>query len=398
MRIKFFTLRNYRDTIRFAGIARAVSIFSALSLLCGDASAQEYRSVHDGVEHAQMTHMIANEPVKVNLLRLDLTKVRLDVKLGMDMIVGTETTSSIAARHGAVAAINSGFFRLDSSIFAGDPAGLLMTDGALLSESVNGRAVIMINNRPNVTEVDLDRADVSHALMVRGREIAVGTNRELKADDAVLFTQEFGRSTLSRAGSVEFLIQNGRVRRIFSGGSNPIPQTGYIVSASGSRLADIRALLTIGTRATITVKHSSPVTTVPTTAFGRAEDITNGVSFLVRGGRAELTWEAERSVRSFAENRHPRTAVAKMRDGKLLMITADGRQPNVSVGMTLQELADFLVSLGAVDAINLDGGGSTAMVLDGKLVSRPSDPNGERKVGDAIIVTLRKPAAAVTRN
>ena len=72
------------------------------------------------------------------------------------------------------------------------------------------------------------------------------------------------------------------------------------------------------------------------------------------------------------------------------MVTVDGRQPGVSVGMNLYELADYLLSIGAVDAMNLDGGGSTTMFLDGKVVNTPSDKEGERKVGDAILVTLRK--------
>lgn len=57
--------------------------------------------------------------------------------------------------------------------------------------------------------------------------------------------------------------------------------------------------------------------------------------------------------------------------------------------MSLQGLAEYLLSIGAVDAINLDGGGSTTMVLDGKVVNKPSDKEGERKIGDAIVVTLR---------
>ena len=86
-----------------------------------------------------------------------------------------------------------------------------------------------------------------------------------------------------------------------------------------------------------------------------------------------------------------------MNDGKFLMITVDGREPGVSVGMTLQELAEYLLNLGAVDAMNLDGGGSTTMVLDGKVVNKPSDPTGERKIGDAIVVTLRKTARPASR-
>ena len=71
------------------------------------------------------------------------------------------------------------------------------------------------------------------------------------------------------------------------------------------------------------------------------------------------------------------------------MITVDGRSES-SGGISLYELAAYLLELEAVDAMNLDGGGSTTMFLDGKVVNHPSDKEGERKVGDAVLVTLRK--------
>ena len=96
---------------------------------------------------------------------------------------------------------------------------------------------------------------------------------------------------------------------------------------------------------------------------------------LIKAGKIDITWQQETASKSFAEMRHPRTAVAKLKDGKFLMITVDGRQPGVSVGMNLRELAEYLHSLGATDAMNLDGGGSTTMYVDGKLVNSPSDFN-----------------------
>ena len=118
------------------------------------------------------------------------------------------------------------------------------------------------------------------------------------------------------------------------------------------------------------------------------EDITNGVPQLIKNGKINITWQEEKSSKSFVETRHPRTAVAKLKDGKFLMITVDGRTES-SGGIGLQDLAECLLSLGATDAMNLDGGGSTTMFVDGKVVNHPSDKEGERKVSDAILVTPR---------
>ena len=74
----------------------------------------------------------------------------------------------------------------------------------------------------------------------------------------------------------------------------------------------------------------------------------------------------------------------------MLVATVDGRQPGVSAGMSLPELADLLLEFGGSEAINLDGGGSTTMVVNGKLVNNPSDQTGERPVSDAILMLPRR--------
>jgi hypothetical protein len=100
----------------------------------------------------------------------------------------------------------------------------------------------------------------------------------------------------------------------------------------------------------------------------------------VRIGDLEVT---ERP--SFAAERHPRTAVGFDEDEPLLwLVVVDGRQPGYSVGMSLPELAGLFESLGVEDAVNLDGGGSTVMVLRGEAVSSPSDAEGERPVANAL--------------
>jgi hypothetical protein len=103
--------------------------------------------------------------------------------------------------------------------------------------------------------------------------------------------------------------------------------------------------------------------------------------------------QVDSGAASFSTSRHPRTAAGIASGGRrLLLVTVDGRQKPYSDGMTLRELAHLMLALGARDAINLDGGGSTAMVLKSPatrrlaVVNRPSDASGERAVGNALAV------------
>jgi len=106
---------------------------------------------------------------------------------------------------------------------------------------------------------------------------------------------------------------------------------------------------------------------------------------LARGGRVGDLLVTENP--SFAAARHPRTAVGfDPARGILWLVGVDGRQPGYSDGMTLPELAGLFEALGVTEAVNLDGGGSTVMVLKGIPVSRPSDAEGERPVVNALAV------------
>jgi exopolysaccharide biosynthesis protein len=386
-------------------------MFIVLCVLCGSLCAQDFKTVHDGVEYAEVTRKLGEESVKINLLRLDLTKVRLDVHHAMDAAIGTEKTSSIASRHGAAAAINAGFFRLDTSIFAGDAAGVLMIDGKLLSESSNNRSSIGILNHSDRTEINFGQLQTSSFVGFGTDSVFSfdGIDRERKPSEIILFTPDFRQNTLTDSHGTEIVLTNCKIEELRwwclnaqinqNQGGSSIPRDGLVISIGKAAIEKSNNILYFAERArteagdfehTFRVIRKVEGLEPPSRAFfSKAEDITNGVPQLIKNGKIDITWEQEKASRSFVETRHPRTAVAKLKDGRFLMITVDGRQPGVSVGMDLYELADYLLSLGAVDAMNLDGGGSTTMVLDGKVVNKPSDKEGERKVGDAILVTLR---------
>jgi hypothetical protein len=94
-------------------------------------------------------------------------------------------------------------------------------------------------------------------------------------------------------------------------------------------------------------------------------------------------WFAD-AANDFTRGRQPRTLVGWNPAGERLLVTVDGRQPDISVGMTLAEAADLLLALGATDGINLDGGGSTTFVASGAVVNIPSDVAVRRGSQDAI--------------
>jgi hypothetical protein len=350
-----------------------------------------WRPVVAGVEHTQFTRNNGGSgpsagPWYVNALRLDLSQMRLDVVHALDEAVGLETVSSIAERRGAIAAINGGYFRTTGS-FRGDSTGTLQIDGALLSEPDRGRMAVGFVRSGSATRLIFGHVAWEGMVDAGGKKRPLdGLNRARGANEVILFTPGFHRTTLTDPSGTEVVVRSGRVNQIRDGaGSTPIPGDGFVISATGAARQWARAELRRGRKVSLSIRLE-PVDPSPSNPWLKAEDILAAGPRLVAAGRVDVTDARERMLPTFATDLHPRTAIASLSDGRALLLVVDGRQPAISIGMSLDQLARLLVEFGAVEAMNLDGGGSTVMVVQGKVVSHPSDPTGERPVSDAIIV------------
>ena len=337
-----------------------------------------------------MSEAEATGPWFINLLRIDLSKARLRMVHALDEAVGLETVSSLATRYGALAAVNSGYFRTTGT-YAGDSIGVGVLNGKILSESNNARAAAGLIETNGTQQLIFGHLQFE-GVIIAGRKFKHplnGLNRPRGDNELILFTPEFHRTTLSDPNGLELIVRNGRVfeQRDLKG-SSTIPSDGFVISASGS--AREWALRNLRRGALVQVElNLSPVETDQAAAWKQASSIIGGGPQLIKNGRIEITNAAEKILPSFVTEGHPRTAIAKLKSGQILLVTVDGRQPGESIGMSLNMLSDLLIEFGAVEAINLDGGGSTAMVIRNKLVNKPSDATGERPVSDAILVYPR---------
>jgi hypothetical protein len=324
-------------------------------------------------------------PFAVEVLEVDPAAIDVVVAHAADASHGLETTSELARRRGALAAVNGGYFR-DGGALAGENQGLLLLDGRLLSEPDRGRAGVAFYEEAGFDRALFDRlgwCGAAHA--AGGAAIAVdGVDRPRRDGEVLLYTAAFGAETPAADG-VELTLTEGRVGEVRRG-SGAIPRGGAVLSfaprtfpagfaAPGEALAVELRIVPLGGD--------------PGALWREARSGTGGGPLLLAGGRRALAPASEAISRVFTESRHPRTAAATRADGTLLFVTVDGRRPEWSVGMTLGELANLLLSLGATDAVNLDGGGSTTMVVGGRVVNRTSDLTGERPVGDAVLLFAR---------
>ncbi|MDT0543181.1 MULTISPECIES: phosphodiester glycosidase family protein [Streptomyces] len=330
-------------------------------------------------------------------------------------VADRETTSSVAAKVGSLIGVNGGFFiTSDADGVQGTMAGIGAYDGELQSMAAGSRAALILDDggrRPRIadltTTVTARAGSAGYAVeginRVPGKVRNCGrpgaTPTELprqdltcaKTDDLVKFTSSFRADLPTGPGVQAVLDADHRVVSVGARGGK-VPSGGSVLQGIGGAADWLTAHGRAGEP--ISVEEVIRDTAGRQVELGPDDSVVSAAPTLVEDGRNAVDAATEGMLDpqdlsfgyAWSNGRQPRTMAGIDKQGRLILATVDGRQPGVSEGFTLVEGADFMRSLGAEQALNLDGGGSSAMAVNGGLVNAPSDVAGERAVGDTVQV------------
>ena len=302
-----------------------------------------------------------------------------------------------------LAGVNGDFYEREGSRYAGDPRGLQIVEGDLVSEPTGNSSYcafwIDTDGNPHIDDV----VPQFKATLPDGRSFKLGLNEERRAGDVVLYTPTLGRATRT-AGGREVVLEKAdksawtpfrveeeyvaKVREVNDTGNTKLDKSIVVLSFGPRRVADLPA---------IEPGQEIKISTATKPSLRTARTAISGGSIITRGGKkAKIERPANSSslnsysVSSMFE-RHPRSAVGFSKT-HIYLVEVDGRQRGLSVGMTLEELGEYMAKAGCDEAINLDGGGSATFWYRGRIVNSPCD-GSERTVANGLVV-IRKAAAA----
>jgi len=341
-------------------------------------------------------------PLNVYILKVDLS----DPYIKVDTIIGSDGTFNknqsvleMAKRSGAVAAINGDFFQMKDS---GRPIGLAYKGGNLVASPA-------LRNDMYGFGLTKDKTPLLEIFQFSGQVVAgngktfplSGINKPAyllmpdtssDIDALTLYNSFWGPVSRGKLpgleGVVEAVVKNGVVRQVLTDQPEvPIPPDGYVLMGHGEAAKFITENLPAGSK----VSYTYAVTPQGDKLFAAV------------GGQALLVEEGHLPA-YFTQNisgKHARTAAGISRDGKTLYLVAVEKQAAkdgaaLSLGMSQEELAEFLISIGVWRAVNLDGGGSTTLAarhqgyFDPSLINRPQG-GSQRSVPDAIGVFSTAP-------
>ena len=387
-----------------------------LALLASSAHAQSprdrvvRRQVAPGVMLTQIDR--AEGPWRVNVLALDLRRPEIGLRhvRAHDALRTRERPTEMfqrltAAGTDVIAAVNADFFDLKSGENENNQVvdgewwkGVKVTDSPF-DTFRNAHAQFALDSlrRPSIDRYELQ----GEARSARGAIPLIAVNALPNGPEgAALYTWRFGPSTprdtvrptaeapLTLAGRRADTVLYVRRGARGAGGGGAIPAMGAALAGYGPRAREVEA---IGEGETLKVALRAVGRITPPRRAAPLALLVGGWPRILRDGMniAAAAAAEEGTISRNAELRHPRTGIGFSRDSSTLyLVTVDGRSA-ASAGMTLAEFADLCRELGAWQALNFDGGGSTTMVVQGKLVNVPSDPTGERPVGNALLVVRK---------
>ena len=342
----------------------------------------------------------ANPKVVAHILDFDPSEFTPKLVLGGNCSIGIETVASMVKRSNAIAGFNGGFYK--TGLDLGSSIGFLLVDKTPVSNGENARGAIGWNKNSKKTQIDQLVTKIQ--LYIGNANIILsGFNQELKTKGINLYNHFYSRTTLTPPGTKEYLLTpDKKIRYLGDQGNNDIPRGCYVLSIEKS----LPALL----NAQLNVNHSISCTVYPQLE-SEYRPVWNNFDYIIQAGPLLLKnfkecvgINNEKIPSELGKDlQKARTSIGLKNDGRWIVAVIEATATSQTKGLTLKELANFMKTLGCKDAVNLDGGGSSTIVYEGKKYFSPSTVihpfehknviympvEGDRPVGNGIVITKK---------
>lgn len=319
--------------------------------------------VSPGVKHSSFVHQLPAGRVRINVLEIDPQNPSVEITpaLASGNMGAKANVAAMVNGHQAIAGINGSFFKQDKGI----PLGILIINQELISGPIYDRVALGVSP---TNELSMDRVRLAGEVQLPDRRVLrINTINQprVKTDQTVIYTARWGKTAPPvPSNGLQVLIRNDRVIAASRTEALPIPKEGVVIS--GPATPELLALSGLSPSLPVSLN----IYTLPD--WSGMKHAIGGGPWLVRNGQPYVDLQAQNFTSKSLGTREPRSAVGITANGKMLLVTADGRGRDQSIGMTIFEMAHLMKKLGSVNAMNLDGGSSTQMSVYGKTVNTPS--------------------------
>ncbi len=315
-------------------------------------------TVSKGIKHIKLVRYYQGRPVRLNIIEADMNvnpKIKIEPVLASTTLSHKASITAMAKKNNSLVAVNGAFFLPQT----GCPLGTMMVDRKLYTGPVFNRVAMGISDNG----FKMDRVQLNANLKCGWNNIKIDNINQPRMSVAytLCYTSDWGAmSPYTPKNGLQVVVSDGKVISIGSQ-KYPIPLNGFVIVGPAAKLSALK----INDRVDLEVKTNPD--------WDDVNHIISGGPYLVKDGNVYVDIQDQKLLA--IGGRNPRTAIGYTKDNRFIMITADGREGS-SIGMTLKEIAYLMHSLGCVNAMNLDGGGSTVMYVKGLIANRPPVKGG----------------------
>ena len=314
--------------------------------------------VEKGIKHVRMIRYYNNRPVRINVIELSKGvnhQIMIEPAIASEKLASRSKIANIAQKNNAIVAINGGYFKPQTGV----PLGTLMIDKKVYTGPIYDRVAMGIFDEGYAMARVKLKAVVN--TNIGGFKIDNINQPRMLSTHTIVYTRDWGEiSPPSPKYGAQLVVENDRIVK-FTQHSNCIPQNGYVIIGPQKSLEKFANAKKIKLDVKINPEWND------------VKHVISGGPYLIKNNEIFVDMTAQKLTA--IGGRNPRTAIGYTKDNHLIMLTADGREGS-SIGLTLMELAYLMKELGCVNAMNLDGGGSTVMYVNGNIVNKPQEKGG----------------------
>lgn len=316
--------------------------------------------ISQGVKHIRLTKYYGGQPVRINVIEIDqklAKKLEIQPALSNDKTLKSrKSIKTIAKNNNALVALNGTYFKPQNGV----PLGTLMINKELYTGPIYDRVAIGFFDDG---KFDIARVQLNATIKGSGHTIKIDNINQprMLSTYVLVYNSKWGEySPYAPKYGMNLLVENNIITKA---SANPIeiPENGYVISGPKSILQPLLE------------KKDAKLTINTIPEWKNVKHIISGGPYLVKDDEVYVDMTEEKL--GAIGGRNPRSAIGYTNDNNLILVAVDGREGS-SIGMTLMELARFMKSIGCVNAMNLDGGGSTVMYVNGEVVNKPQVQGG----------------------
>ncbi|MEI7475105.1 MAG: phosphodiester glycosidase family protein [bacterium] len=330
------------------------------------------RIISDGILHRKYIKWLNNKPIVINIVSISsmAKNATVSTSYGDYFINRPKTVKTITGKEKAIIGINASYFNETNKI----PVGASIVNGEIITGPMYNRVSFGITNDQ---KFKIDKIHVFGNIKINNKKLQLFNINQpaLSKVGFTVYNSHWGDTTPKTSTEYSHIVVKDNKIDFVKNSSVSIPKNGFVLVGLHKNLP----------KPLLKGESTTYKTIISPLNWNNVNYAVSGGPYLIKDGRIFI--DKQKFSKEFLWTKDSRTAIGYTKNGTLILLTVDAIRKGISEGATIYELAKIMWEIGAYESINLDGGKSTQMIINSRLVNYPRVKHGNKVINAIIIRT-----------